>query len=247
MKKFTYIFICFFLLMHSSYALTSHVDLTTLMQLSPPLELEVIHEKVKPTITYAVLRQNDSGFYKGEIVEVLQDVANGKHYEVSNSKLKTWVHGYNLKFIELSPPSPLPLYPNELEAYMNASNHSSQTPYFVWVDLARQLIYVFNKTDDHWSLCKFLLCASGKLTTPTIRGIFEVQDKGLELLGAEKAKYWVRFHSNYLFHSLPLDVDHNIIDTRLGIPISNGCIRMHEEDAKWFFDTIPAHTTVWIY
>lgn len=224
------------------------IDFNTVSELPYSVDLETITSKIKPTIIYARLKSDECGFKKDEIVEVLEDVANGKHYKVRNNTLCTWVHGYNLEFLDSSSDTPLlPLYPIELETYMNASNHSSDTNYFVWVDLARQNIYIFQGSQSKWHLTKLLLCASGKSTTSTIRGYFKIQDRGEMLRSKETAKYWVRFHDNYLFHSCPLDNQGEVIDPRLGEPISNGCIRMHIEDAKWFFETIPTNTTVWIY
>lgn len=248
MNKFIYILIGLLAFTQPFYAATLDTDYGVLNDSSFNINLQDVYAKIRPTITYAALIQNESGFDKGDIVEVIQDVANGTHYEVSNHKFRTWVHGYNLKFLKHSnSAAPPTIYPIELEAYINSYNNPSKTPYFVWVDLARQTIYVFNGSNKHWQLCKFLICASGKLVTPTIRGTFEIQDRGIELYGPERAKYWVKFHENYLFHSLPIDTHNNLLDSRLGVPVSNGCIRMHEEDAKWFFDTIPTHTTVWIY
>lgn len=229
------------------YSTPFGIDLNTVCELSFPIDINTIRAKVIPTITYAILLCDESGFKKGEIVEVIQDFANGTHYKVSSTNLCTWVHGYNLKF--LSPSSsttPETLYPIELEAFINSFPNTSQTPYFVWVDLARQMIYVFKGSNQYWSLYKMLICATGKPTTSTVRGTFIISDRGEILHSREIVKYWVKFHDNYLFHSCPIDTSGNVIDPRLGIPISNGCIRMHEEDAKWFFTTIPSQTTVWI-
>lgn len=247
MKTFFSILLCFFLLCPLAYAYTSDSSICNPLTL-PSLDLQTIALKINPTITYATLIHDDSGFRQGEVVEVIQDVANGKHYKVSNTSLCTWVNGYNLKFIApTEDTSPETIYPTELETYINAYNNPSSTPYFVWVDLARQTIYIFTGSNHHWQLCKLFICASGKLETPTIRGRFKILDKGEELLGKERAKYWMKFHENYLFHALPLDTNHQITDSRLGSPVSNGCIRLHEEDAKCLYDMIPLSTSIWIY
>ncbi|MGL6174465.1 MAG: L,D-transpeptidase [Cellulosilyticaceae bacterium] len=223
-----------------------YIEFDTLCELTFPIDINTIRSKVIPTITYAILIHDESGFKEGEVVEVIQDFANGTHYKVSTTKLCTWVHGYNLKFLPPSSSPPETLYPIELEAFINSSSNTSQTPYFVWVDLARQMIYVFKGSNQHWTLYKMLICATGKTTTSTVRGTFFISERGEILYSKEIVKYWVKFHDNYLFHSCPIDESGNVIDARLGMPISNGCIRMHEEDAQWFFNTIPSQTTVWI-
>lgn len=67
----------------------------------------------------------------------------------------------------------------------------------------------------------------------------------------EGAKYWVGFiGGTYLFHSVPMDRNGNIILTeakKLGRPASHGCIRLSVEDARWFFDTVPDGSKVHIY
>lgn len=60
----------------------------------------------------------------------------------------------------------------------------------------------------------------------------------------EGAKYAVSFrdHGIYLFHSVPVDENGDIIQDeaeRLGQPSSHGCIRMTMENAKWFYENIP--------
>lgn len=224
-----------------------YIDIDTICELTFPIDINAIRSKVIPTITYAVLIRDESGFKEGEVVEVIQDFANGTHYKVSTAKLCTWVHGYNLKFLP-SPSSinPETLYPIELEAFINSFSNTSQTPYFVWVDLARQMVYVFKGSNKHWTLYKMLICATGKTTTSTVRGTFLISERGEILHSKEIVRYWVKFHDNYLFHSCPIDESGNVLDSRLGIPVSNGCIRMHEDDALWFFNTIPSQTTVWI-
>ena len=62
--------------------------------------------------------------------------------------------------------------------------------------------------------------------------------------------YWVRITGNFLIHSLPRDKDNKIIEEelkRLGIPASHGCVRLRDEEAKWFYDTIPSGTLVIIH
>lgn len=249
MNKSLLLIISFITLMSSPKLCTIHtyIDVNKICELSFPININTIRSKVIPTIIYAALIRDESGFKEGEVVEVIQDFANGTHYKVSTTKLCTWVHGYNLKFL---PPSssitPETLYPIELEAFINDSSNTSQTPYFIWVDLARQMIYIFKGSNKHWTLHKMLICATGKITTSTVRGTFLISERGEILHSKEIVKYWVKFHDNYLFHSCPIDESGNVIDDRLGIPISNGCIRMHEEDAQWFFNTIPSQTTVWI-
>ena len=211
------------------------------------LDLQVIAEKIQPTITYGIMKYDNSGFLKGDQVEILEDVCQGGTYLVRKDNFSTWVFSYTLDIMPVMTSEAPPLYHEELAYYMNHTARVSTTAYYVWVDLWRQSVYIFENVDAQWHLLKVLPCATGKATTPTARGTFTILDRGPLLKSEERVKYWVKFYKNYLFHSLPLNAQDEILDARLGEPISNGCVRLLETDAKWFFETIPAGTTVWVY
>lgn len=84
-------------------------------------------------------------------------------------------------------------------------------------------------------------------------GFFTIKDRGESFWSeeyGEGALYWVRIEENFLFHSLPRDINGNIIEEelkKLGIPASHGCIRLRDEDAKWFYENIPEGTMVVIH
>lgn len=87
----------------------------------------------------------------------------------------------------------------------------------------------------------------------TPRGFFTLKDRG-EYFWTERIQegglYWVRITDNYLIHSVPRDKDNEIIEEefkKLGIPASHGCVRLKDEDAKWFYETVPSGTLVIIH
>ncbi|HCQ88771.1 MAG TPA: hypothetical protein DIU45_02140, partial [Clostridium sp.] len=49
-----------------------------------------------------------------------------------------------------------------------------------------------------------------------------------------------------LFHSILYNLDGSIRDGRLGMAISNGCVRLALENAKWIYDNIPEGTAIHI-
>ena len=60
----------------------------------------------------------------------------------------------------------------------------------------------------------------------------------------------MRITGNYLIHSVPRGKDNKIIEEefkKLGIPASHGCVRLKDEYAKWFYETIPSGTLVVIH
>ena len=52
----------------------------------------------------------------------------------------------------------------------------------------------------------------------------------------------MRIIGNYLFHSVPVDAEGNVIEEeakKLGCPASHGCVRLSFPDAKWLYDHVP--------
>ena len=133
---------------------------------------------------------------------------------------------------------------------MNVRGFTSKTDQLVWVDLDRQLTHVFTGGQGSWELVRTMLCATGRNISPTIRGLHEIAERGewfyVESSG-QGAENWVRFHGPYLFHGLPMDKKHTILDFTLGQRRSAGCIRLSMEDARWFYSFIKRGTTVFVY
>ncbi|TYP56722.1 L,D-transpeptidase family protein [Thermosediminibacter litoriperuensis] len=104
-------------------------------------------------------------------------------------------------------------------------------------------------------IVKTMLASGGRPgpETETPLGYFTIKDRGARFWSerfGQGAFYWVRIKDNYLFHSMPRDRDWNIIGEeyeKLGIPASHGCIRLKDEDAKWFYENIPEGTLVIIH
>lgn len=87
----------------------------------------------------------------------------------------------------------------------------------------------------------------------TPQGFFTLKDRG-EYFWTERIQegglYWVRITGNYLIHSVPRNKDNEIIEAelkKLGIPASHGCVRLKDEYAKWFYETVPTGTLVIIH
>ena len=83
--------------------------------------------------------------------------------------------------------------------------------------------------------------------------VFTLKDRG-EYFWTERIQegglYWVRITGNYLIHSVPRNKDNEIIKDelkKLGIPASHGCVRLKDEYAKWFYETVPMGTLVIIH
>jgi hypothetical protein len=135
---------------------------------------------------------------------------------------------------------------SELESSMNSLKVTSDTDYYIYVDLSNQRVNIFRLSEGKWILHKCFICSSGKSSTPTVKGNFKISDKGPMFRAGSNTicNYYTRFYGNYLFHTVLLDNNENIQDGRLGTPLSHGCIRLAIDDAKYIYSTIPYGTSV---
>lgn len=84
-------------------------------------------------------------------------------------------------------------------------------------------------------------------------GNFEVENKGSFFFSPkynERERYYIKFFSNYLIHSIPIDENDNIIEegkNKIELPLSDGWIKVSEEDSKWLYNNIPIGTEVVIH
>ncbi|MBE6089050.1 MAG: L,D-transpeptidase [Clostridium beijerinckii] len=130
--------------------------------------------------------------------------------------------------------------------YVNSKNYASETNYLIWVDAGSFKVNIFKGSTNKWNLINSYLCTLGKASTPTPKGTYKVGIKGL-YFGVNKGYkcwYYTQFKGNYLFHSIIYNLDGSVRDGRLGMKLSDGCIRLAKENAKWIYDNIPRGTKV---
>ena len=139
-------------------------------------------------------------------------------------------------------------YTSNASEFANSGNFTSETNYFIWVDLKNFRTNIFKGSYKNWKLVNSYICTIGKPSTPTPKGTFTIGIKGL-YFGVKKGYkcwYYSQFKGNYLFHSIIYNLDGTIRDGRLGMQLSDGCIRLAKENAKWIYDNIPERTKVYI-
>ena len=139
-------------------------------------------------------------------------------------------------------------YKKELIQKINSAEFSSDTNYFIFVDLSNFKTNIFKGSYKKWVLEKSYLCTIGKVTEPTITGYYKLGPKGYSF-GEPRGfacYYYCQIKGNYLFHSIPYYLDGTIKDSRLGVQGTDGCIRLATEHAKWLYDNVPSTSTVYI-
>lgn len=139
-------------------------------------------------------------------------------------------------------------YTSEAIAFVNNGNFYSKTTYFIWVDTDNFRANLFKGSKNNWNLIHSYLCTVGKVTEPTIKGTFYAGPKGYSFGEARgfRCLYYTQIKDNYLFHSIPYNLDGSIRDPRLGMRLTDGCVRLATEHAKWIYDNVPSGTTIFI-
>jgi peptidoglycan hydrolase-like protein with peptidoglycan-binding domain len=139
---------------------------------------------------------------------------------------------------------------SSIEDAINKKGLSSSTNYLIWVSTNKLYTYVFTGSEGHWSLARSMKSTIGKPSTPTIKGTFKVQGKGSYFTVPDHeewiCKYYTQFYGDYLIHSVVYDKNDKLIDGRLGMRLSKGCIRVSLENAKFIYNNVPRDSTVYI-
>ena len=140
------------------------------------------------------------------------------------------------------------LYPASITNMANrANNYSSRTNWLIMIDRGATKMCVFYGSQGNWRLNRYFDISVGAPSTPTVAGTFRVGSRGYSF-GEDKGYscyYWVQIYSDYLMHSVKYYPNTRTIqDGRLNAHISNGCVRMGINNAKWIYDNIPSGTTI---
>ena len=137
----------------------------------------------------------------------------------------------------------------QAEMSQMAQAYNSNTNYLILVDRAACKVAVYAGRFGAWNNIMYWDCAPGKASTPTVSGTFTVQGKGYYFDSGSARCYWyTQFYGNYLFHSvLYSKYNGSLMDGRVGVPLSHGCVRLQIDNAKWIYDNIPRGTKVVIY
>ena len=134
----------------------------------------------------------------------------------------------------------------DMVEFANDNKIESTANYLLTTNLKNKYTYVFKKIGDNWDLMYKWKCTIGKPSTPTITGVFYILDRK-PYFGDDtfRVKYATRIINGYYYHSILYNkTGEYVIDGRLGMALSHGCIRLATQNAKWIYDNIPNNTTV---
>ena len=141
------------------------------------------------------------------------------------------------------------LSPEAARLVLRAQPYSSRTGYLILVDRAACRTTIFAGSAGAWNLLYDWQCAPVKPSTPTVGGDFTVGSKGYYFDSGNARCYWyTQFYGDYLFHSvLYSKYNGRLMDGRVGMQLSHGCVRLPIEKAKWIYDNIPTGTKVVVF
>ena len=135
--------------------------------------------------------------------------------------------------------------PNADPMYRKAQGYSSNTNWLILCDTTRNQVCIYWGSKGNWKLQKNWTCTTGAWIAPTVLGQFTVGAKGYVFGSGFSCYYYTQFCGNYLFHSVTYYQNtFNIMDGRLGMNLSHGCVRLQIDNAKWIYDNIPSGTKV---
>ena len=137
----------------------------------------------------------------------------------------------------------------DIERTARERGYTSDTDRLLWTSLYRTETYLFRRLDGAWRLERRMACSVGDKAHPTPRGRFAVTNK-LTCIG-KPGRYLCRhalcFHGAYMYHSVPLvPSGDEVLDGRLGMRLSKGCIRLSPAEAEVLYSEIPCGTAVYL-
>lgn len=135
----------------------------------------------------------------------------------------------------------------DMTKFVNDNQIKSPTINLITTDLKNKLTYIFEKNHDgSWNLLYKWPCTVGKPSTPTIKGTFYVSGRK-PYFGSDiyRVKYATRIRGSYYYHSILFNAEGTkVIDDRLGMALSHGCVRLATENAMWIYNNVLDKTTI---
>ncbi len=130
-------------------------------------------------------------------------------------------------------------------------NSSSGTRYLIAVDCTQNRLCVYQGKKGKWKLKSYWMCTTGAPSRPTIKGSFSACGK-VSHFGEENGYsvwYATRIKYEYYIHSVlykPYSKT-ELVDGRLGVSISHGCIRLAIKNALWVYNNCGSGTRIITY
>jgi lipoprotein-anchoring transpeptidase ErfK/SrfK len=143
----------------------------------------------------------------------------------------------------VAPVKPKPVKPVKLSATQQAIARLKKSPdRWIEVNLTTQRVIAWE--GKQW--VRAVIVSTGKETTPTVTGVFDVYDRHPEarMQGADydipDVPHVMYFYGGYGFHGA-------YWHKRFGTPVSHGCVNLAVDQAKWLYDFATIGTPVVVH
>lgn len=135
------------------------------------------------------------------------------------------------------------------EYFVNSKGYKSKSKYLIWISTYTQRVNVFQGSKGNWKLIRSEKCVTGKMSTYTPLGKFDVtKKKYAHYYGRNFYKYLTYFRGNNKMHTRPARrKGGKYLNATMGKPLSNGCVRLTDSLAKWVYNNVPKKATVLVY
>lgn len=137
----------------------------------------------------------------------------------------------------------------QVECFVNQRTYTSNTKYLIWIATYPQTIYVFKGSKGNWTLVRSGRCATGAITTPDYPGEKKVSGKKRwHYYGKRFYQYLSILNDGNTIHTRPAyRKSGKYVDSRLGRPLSHGCIRVTDADGGYIYKNCGKGTKVVVY
>lgn len=135
------------------------------------------------------------------------------------------------------------------ELFINSKGYKSKSKYLIWISTYTQRVNVFQGSKGNWKLIRSEKCVTGKMSTYTPLGEFDVtKKKYAHYYGRNFYKHLTYFRGNNKMHTRPARrKGGKYLNATMGKPLSNGCVRLTDSLAKWVYKNVPKKATVLVY
>lgn len=128
-----------------------------------------------------------------------------------------------------------------------AQGQYSSTGWLVVIDTRVNQLALFTGSHNDWHLDRWWPCSTGAPGTPTITGTYRMGIKLYSFGVGFKCYYASQILGDYLIHSGTYYDDGRLMDNRMGLYISHGCVRLDIANARYIYNEVPSGTTIRIY
>ena len=133
------------------------------------------------------------------------------------------------------------------EGFVDLRGYDSKTNYMIWVSRYTQKVIVFQGSKGDWTVIRTMDCSTGCNYTITPSGVFEISYRvPCWYFGDYYVNLVSGFNGGHAFHTVTYKPEGGYLDSLLGIPLSQGCVRLMPENAEYIYN-LPEGTRVVVY